>query len=46
MLIETRGEFTRGVSVDCTWDDGAKVLVATDVRVQEFKNRVVEMLRK
>ena len=46
VLIETRGEFTRGVSVDCTWDDGAKVLVATDVRVQEFKNRVVEMLRK
>ena len=46
VLIETRGEFTRGVSVDCTWDDGAKVLVTTDVRVQEFKNRVVEMLRK
>lgn len=44
--VETQGELTRGVTVARSWEDGALVRVATDVRVQEFKNRVVEMLRK
>lgn len=46
ILIETRGEFTRGVTVDCSWGAGASVLVATDVNVPEFKRRVLEKLRQ
>lgn len=46
ILVETRGEFTRGVTVDCDWNDGAEVLVATDVNAAEFKRRVVELLRR
>ncbi len=46
LLIETRGEYTRGVTVDCDWGEGAPVMVATDVRAEEFKRRVIELLRQ
>lgn len=46
ILIETRGEFTRGLTIDCDWGEGVPVRVATDVRVEEFKRRVIELLRK
>lgn len=46
LLIETRGEFTRGLTIDCDWGEGFPVRVATDVRVEEFKRRAIELLRK
>ncbi|MGM9668345.1 MAG: nucleoside hydrolase [Faecousia sp.] len=46
VLIETGGQFTRGLTIDCDWGEGNEVLVATDVKVDEFKRRVFELLRK
>ena len=46
ILVETRGEFTRGVTVDCNWGDGAKVLAAVDVKPQMFKERLIRRLQK
>lgn len=45
ILVETRGEFTRGLTVDCDWGDGAPAKVAVDVDVAEFKRRMIEKLR-
>ena len=46
ILIETSGEFTRGVTVDCIWGEGAEVLAATGVRAEEFKKRLIEVLKR
>ncbi len=46
ILIETQGEYTRGVTVDCGWGGGTLVRAATDVREQEFKKRAVALLKK
>lgn len=46
ILIETRGEFTRGLTIDCDWGQGAPVRVATDVRAEEFKRRLIEVLKQ
>lgn len=46
ILIETGGQYTRGLTIDCDWGDGVPVTVATDVNVEEFKRRVIELLRK
>lgn len=46
ILIETAGQYTRGLTIDCDWGEGVPVTVATDVKVAEFKRRVIELLRK
>lgn len=46
ILIETAGQYTRGLTIDCDWGEGVPVMVATDVKVAEFKRRVIELLRK
>ncbi len=46
ILVETHGEFTRGLTIDCDWGQGVPVLVATDVNVAEFKRRAIELLRQ
>lgn len=46
ILVETRGEFTRGLTVDCDWGDGAPSKVAVDVNVAEFKRRLLEVLKQ
>lgn len=46
ILIETRGEFTRGITVDCDWGQGQEVRAATDVDVQGFKSRLIEVLKR
>ncbi|MCQ2771331.1 MAG: nucleoside hydrolase [Clostridia bacterium] len=46
ILIETSGQNTRGLTIDCDWGAGNDVLVATDVKVDEFKKRVLELLIK
>lgn len=46
ILIETGGQYTRGLTIDCDWGDGVPVTVATDVNVEEFKRRVIALLRK
>lgn len=44
ILIETRGEFTRGVTVDCDWKHEPNAQVAVDVRKDEFIERVLARL--
>ena len=46
IVIETAGEFTRGVTVDCIWGPGSEVLAATDVKADEFKKRLIEVLKR
>lgn len=46
ILIETAGNYTRGLTVDCDWGQGVPVMVATDVKVQEFKERAIALLRQ
>lgn len=46
ILIETAGNYTRGLTVDCDWGQGVPVMVATDVKVQEFKDRAIALLRQ
>lgn len=46
ILIETRGEFTRGVTVDCDWGAGAPVRAAVDVAVEPFKRRLIDVLKQ
>ena len=46
VLIETGGQYTRGLTIDCDWGDGAPVLAATDVRAEEFKKRMIEVLKR
>lgn len=46
ILIETRGELTRGLTVDCDWGEGQEAWAATDVDVQGFKRRLIEVLKQ
>lgn len=46
ILIETAGNYTRGLTVDCDWGQGVPVMVATEVKVQEFKDRAIALLRQ
>lgn len=45
ILVETAGQYTRGLTVDCDWGDGAVAQVATDVDVALFKRRMIDILR-
>lgn len=45
ILVETGGQYTRGLTVDCDWGDGMTVQVAVDVNVPEFKRRLIQKLR-
>lgn len=45
ILVETGGQFTRGLTIDCDWGDGAAVQVAVDVDAAEFKRRMIDKLR-
>jgi inosine-uridine nucleoside N-ribohydrolase len=44
ILIETSGNFTRGLTIDCDWNDGNEVNAAVDVNADEFKKRLLERL--
>ena len=46
VLIETRGELTRGLTIDCDWGDGQEVWAATDVNAEGFKRRLIEVLKQ
>lgn len=46
ILIETSGEFTRGLTIDCDWGEGCEVLAAVDVQVEKFKKKLLERLIK
>lgn len=46
VLIETAGQYTRGLTIDCDWGQGNAVHAATDVKVDEFKKRLIEKLIK
>ena len=46
ILIETRGELTRGLTIDCDWGQGQEARTATDVDVQGFKRRLIEVLKQ
>ena len=46
ILIETAGQFTRGLTVDCDWGDGFSAKVAVDVKPEEFKKRLLERIIK
>ncbi|MBR0437414.1 MAG: nucleoside hydrolase [Clostridia bacterium] len=46
ILIETRGELTRGLTIDCDWGQGQEAWAATDVDVQGFKRRLIEVLKQ
>lgn len=46
ILIETRGELTRGLTIDCDWGQGQETLVATDVEAERFKRRLIEVLKR
>lgn len=46
LLIEMAGEFTRGLTIDCDWGQGVPVMVATDVKEQLFKERLIGRLMK
>lgn len=45
ILVETGGQYTRGLTVDCDWGDGMTVQVAVDVDAPEFKRRLIQKLR-
>ena len=44
ILIETGGQYTRGLTIDCDWGEGASVRAAVSVNVEEFKKRLLERL--
>lgn len=44
VLIETGGQYTRGLTIDCDWSSGMPVLAAVDVKAEEFKRRLAERL--
>lgn len=46
VLIETKGEFTRGCTVDCDWMDKPNVRAAVDVREGEFKARLLDVITR
>lgn len=44
ILIETGGQYTRGLTIDCDWGEGTSVRAAVSVRADEFKKRLIERL--
>ncbi|MBP5295257.1 MAG: nucleoside hydrolase [Lachnospiraceae bacterium] len=44
--IERAGSFTRGLTIPVGGSDGAEIRVATEVRVAEFKRRMIEVLKQ
>ena len=44
ILVETRGEFTRGVTVDCDWKNEPNAVVAVDVKVEDFIEKLISRL--
>ena len=34
------------MTVDCIWGPGSEVLAATDVKADEFKKRLIEVLKR
>lgn len=44
VLIETRGEYTRGLTIDCDWGEGYPVEAAVAVDTEKFKKRLLEKL--
>ncbi len=46
ILVETRGEYTRGVTVDCDWQSGTNTKVATAVNAAEFKRRLLDRITR
>lgn len=45
ILVETGGQYTRGLTIDCDWGEGVLVKAATDVNVEEFKKRLIGRLK-
>lgn len=45
ILVETGGQYTRGLTIDCDWGEGILVKAATDVNVEEFKKRLIGRLK-
>jgi purine nucleosidase/pyrimidine-specific ribonucleoside hydrolase len=46
ILIETGGQFTRGLTIDCDWGQGFPARAAVDVKPEEFKSRLLKLLIK
>ncbi|MGF7141822.1 inosine-uridine nucleoside N-ribohydrolase [Anaerotaenia torta] len=44
ILIETSGQYTRGLTIDCDWGEGNPVKAAVDVKPEEFKKRLLERI--
>lgn len=45
ILVETGGQYTRGLTIDCDWGEGVLVKAATDVNVEKFKKRLIGRLK-
>lgn len=46
ILVETAGNHTRGVTVDCDWGEGYPVRGAVDVKPEEFKKRLLKRIAR
>lgn len=46
ILIETAGNYSRGLTLDCDWESGVNARVAVAVKAEEFKKRLLERLVK
>lgn len=46
ILIETAGVYSRGITIDCDWEEGVNARVAVDVRPEEFKERLLERITR
>lgn len=44
VLVETAGQYTRGLTIDCDWGEGTAVQAAVDVKVELFKERLIGRL--
>lgn len=44
ILVETAGQYTRGLTIDCDWGEGMPVQAATDVNEALFKERLIGRL--
>jgi purine nucleosidase/pyrimidine-specific ribonucleoside hydrolase len=44
ILIETAGQFTRGLMIDCDGREGYPAMVAVDVKPEEFKRKLLERI--
>lgn len=44
ILVETAGQYTRGLTIDCDWGEGMPVQAATDVNAELFKERLIGRL--